>query len=103
MPVEVGMRHRIPHFQHAFGGDTYSAGYYGYLWADVLTADAFEAFLEAGGPYDAALAKRLRDCVLSVGSSLDPEESYRCFRGRGADVGALMRKRGFPSSTQSAS
>jgi peptidyl-dipeptidase Dcp len=97
MPAAVVMRHRIPHFQHAFGGDTYSAGYYGYLWADVLTADAFEAFVEAGGPYDPALAKRLRDCVLSTGSSVDPAEAYRCFRGRDPDVGALMRKRGFPS------
>ena len=97
MPEEVAMRHRTPHFQHVFGSDGYSAGYYGYLWADVLTADAFEAFREAGGPYDPTVTARLREHVFSTGSSVDPTEAYRRFRGRDAEVGALMRKRGFPA------
>ena len=67
MPDEIVMRHRTPQFGHVFAGDGYSAGYYSYLWADTLTADACEAFTEAGGPYDPAVAKRLRDTVFSVG------------------------------------
>ncbi len=96
MPESIGMRHRIPHFQHAFGSDAYSAGYYSYLWADVLTADAFEAFTEAGGPYDTEVAGRLQEHVLSRGNTVEPEEGYRAFRGRGPRTDALMRKRGFP-------
>jgi peptidyl-dipeptidase Dcp len=96
MPPEVGMRHRMPHFLHLFSGDGYSAGYYSYLWADVITADAFEAFGEAGGPYDPAVAERLWRTVLSVGNTVDPAEGYRAFRGRDAAVAALMRDRGFP-------
>ncbi|CAN5654862.1 M3 family metallopeptidase [soil metagenome] len=95
MPPEIVMRHRSPHFQHIFGSDSYSAGYYSYLWADVLTADAFEAFVEAGGPYDVEVAQRLIDHVFSVGNTVDPSEGYRRFRGRDARVEALMRKRGF--------
>ncbi|HUE96805.1 MAG TPA: M3 family metallopeptidase [Longimicrobiaceae bacterium] len=94
MPREVGMIHRLPHFYHVFDSDNYSAAYYGYLWADVLTADAHEAFLEAGSLYDEELLARLREHIFSAGSSLDPEEGYRRFRGRDADVGALLRKRG---------
>jgi peptidyl-dipeptidase Dcp len=96
MPREVVMRHRTPHFQHVFGSDSYSAGYYSYLWADVLTADGFQAFVEAGGPYDKTVAKRLRENVLSMGNTVDPAEGYRRFRGRDARVEALMKKRGFP-------
>jgi peptidyl-dipeptidase Dcp len=96
MPREIVMRHRTPQFQHVFGSDGYSAGYYSYLWADVLTADAFEAFTEAGGPYDADVAERLHRHVFSVGNTIDPAEGYRAFRGRDARVDALMRKRGFP-------
>ena len=96
MPSEIVMRHRTPQFAHAFGSDGYSAGYYSYLWSDTLTADAYEAFTEAGGPYDKAVAKRLRDRVLSVGNTVDPADAYRAFRGRDAQIGALMRKRGFP-------
>lgn len=99
MPDELVMRHRTPHFQHVFAGDSYSAGYYSYLWSDVLTADAFEAFMEAGGPYDPDVAGRLREHILSVGNTLDQAETYRNFRGRDAEVDALMRKRGFPTST----
>jgi len=96
MPKEIVMRHRTPQFLHVFGGDGYSAGYYSYLWSDVLTADAFEAFAEAGGAYDPKVARRLLKHVLSVGNTIDPAVGYRRFRGRGARVDALMRKRGFP-------
>jgi peptidyl-dipeptidase Dcp len=95
MPREIVMRHRTPHFGHIFGSDSYSAGYYSYLWSDVLTADAFGAFLEGTGPYDREVAQRLRDHVFSVGNTVDPEVGYRAFRGRDARVDALMRKRGF--------
>ena len=96
MPKEIVMRHRTPQFAHIFSGDGYSAGYYSYLWADTLTADAFEAFTEAGGPYDKAVAKRLVDHVFSVGNTVDPADGYRAFRGKDPGIGALMRQRGFP-------
>ncbi len=95
LPREIVMRHRTPHFGHVFGGDGYSAGYYSYLWSDVLTADAFSAFTEAGGPYDREVAARLRKHVFSVGNTVDPAEGYRSFRGRDARIDALMAKRGF--------
>jgi len=94
MPSEIVMRHRMPHFLHVFASDGYSAGYYSYLWADVLTADAAEAFREAGGLYDREVANRLREHVFSVGNTVDPAEGYRAFRGRDAQVEALMRDRG---------
>jgi peptidyl-dipeptidase Dcp len=100
MPDEIVMRHRMPHFLHIFGSDSYSAGYYSYLWSDVITADAFEAFLEGGGPYDPEIAARLFAHVLSAGDTVDPAEGYRAFRGRDPEVGALMRKRGFTSDEQ---
>jgi peptidyl-dipeptidase Dcp len=78
-----------------FAGDGYSAGYYSYLWADTLTADAFEAFTEAGGPYDRALAERLVEHVFAAGNTVDPAEAYRAFRGKDPGIEALMRKRGF--------
>jgi peptidyl-dipeptidase Dcp len=102
MPSELVMRHRTPHFQHVFSGDGYSAGYYSYLWSDTLSADAYEAFLEAKGPYDKAVAKRLHDNVFSAGNKVDPADAYRAFRGRDPDIGALMRKRGFPAPTGTA-
>lgn len=95
MPKEIVMRHRSPQFSHVFGSDGYSAGYYSYLWADTLSATAFEAFTEAKGPYDRAVADRLYENVLSVGNAKDPEEGFRKFRGRDPDTNALMRKRGF--------
>ena len=98
LPDEIVMRHRSPHFLHVFGSDGYSAAYYSYLWADVITADAFEAFVEGDGPYDAEVAQRLRDYIFSVGNTIDPAEGYREFRGRDPEVGALMRKRGFPEN-----
>jgi peptidyl-dipeptidase Dcp len=96
MPREIVMRHRTPHFQHVFAGDGYSAGYYSYLWADTLSTDAFEAFTDGKGPYDRAVARRLREHVFSTGNTVDPAEAYRAFRGRDAGIAALMRKRGFP-------
>ena len=96
MPSEIVMRHRTPQFTHVFSGDGYAAGYYSYLWSDVLAADAWEAFTEAGGPWDEAVAKRLRESVFSVGNTVDPADGYRAFRGRDARIDALMRKRGFP-------
>ena len=98
LPREIVMRHRTPQFLHVFADDGYSAGYYSYLWADAITADAWEAFQEAGGPWDEAVARRLRDHVFSVGNTIPPEESYRAFRGRDPATDALMRKRGFASA-----
>ena len=97
MPREIVLRHRLPHFLHVFSSDAYSAGYYSYLWADVITADAFGAFTEAGGPYDKKVAERLRKSIFSVGNTIDPAEAYRNFRGRDPKVEALMKKRGFSS------
>ena len=95
LPKEIVMRHRIPQFAHIFSSDGYSAGYYSYLWADTLTADAWEAFSAAGGAYDKGLAKRLHDHVFAVGNTIDPAEAYRDFRGKDPGIDALMRKRGF--------
>lgn len=97
MPREIVMRHRTPHFLHVFSGDGYSAGYYSYLWADTLTADAWEAFSEGGGPWDREVARRLAEHVFRRGNTVDPAEAYRAFRGRDAGIEALMRKRGFPA------
>jgi len=98
MPNEIAMRHRTPQFMHVFSSDAYSAGYYSYLWSDVLTADAFGAFVEAGGPYDRKVAERLRKYIFSVGNTIDPAEAYRSFRGRDPRVEALMKKRGFSTT-----
>jgi peptidyl-dipeptidase Dcp len=102
MPSEIVMRHRITHFGHIFAGDGYSAGYYSYLWSDTLSADAYEAFVEAGGPYDKTVARRLHDGVFSVGNTVDPADGYRAFRGRDPGIAALMRRRGFPVPAASA-
>ena len=97
MPSELPMRHRTPHFGHVFSGEGYATAYYGYMWADVLTADAAEAFQEApGGFYDKVLAKRLVKYLFEPRNSIDPAEAYRLFRGRDAEKEALMRDRGFP-------
>ncbi|MCL4819260.1 MAG: M3 family metallopeptidase [Vicinamibacteria bacterium] len=97
MPKQIVMRHRSPHFTHVFSGEGYSAGYYGYLWADVLTSDAAEAFAEApGGFYDAGVAKRLVEHLFAPRNAVDPADAYRAFRGRDAKIDALMRDRGFP-------
>lgn len=96
MPDEIVMRHRTPQFMHVFSSDGYSAGYYSYLWADSLTADAYNAFVEGKGPYDPAVAERLRKNVFTVGDTIDPADGFRAFRGRDVDTSALMKKRGFP-------
>ena len=97
MPSEIVLRHRPTQFLHVYSSDSYSAGYYSYLWADTLSADAWEAFVEAGNPFDPGVAGRLRSHVMSAGNSVDPAAGYRAFRGRDPDIGALMRKRGFPA------
>jgi peptidyl-dipeptidase Dcp len=94
MPDAVVMRHRPTQFNHIFSCDDYAAGYYAYLWADALTADAWEAFGEGGGPWDPEVAGRLRRHILAVGNTVDQLEAFRAFRGRDVDTGALMRKRG---------
>lgn len=95
MPKELVMRHRLPQFGHIFSSDGYSAGYYSYLWSDVISADAWEAFTESkGGAYDKDVAKRLHDHVFSIGNTVDPEIGYRTFRGRDPKTDALMRARG---------
>ena len=97
MPHEIVMRHRIPQFGHIFSGDDYAAGYYGYLWADAISADATEAFTVDGkGLYDKEVAKRLLKHVFSVGNTVDPEVSYPLFRGKKSTTDALMRARNFP-------
>jgi peptidyl-dipeptidase Dcp len=93
MPRAISMRHRTPHFGHIFSGG-YSAGYYSYLWSEVLDADAFDAFLEAGDIFDPATARRLKDFIYSAGGRQDPHEAYRAFRGRDASPEALLKKRG---------
>jgi peptidyl-dipeptidase Dcp len=98
MPEEIVMRHRLPHFGHIFSGEGYAAGYFDYIWAEVLVADAAEAFEEApGGFYDKALCKKLHDDIIARGNTVDAAEAYRAFRGRDASVDALMRDRGFPA------
>ncbi len=95
-PPEIVMRHRPTQFAHIFASDGYSAGYYAYLWADTLVADAAEAFTEAGSFYDPAIARRLFESVMRVGNSVPPHQAFRAFRGRDVDTDALMRDRGFP-------
>lgn len=94
MPREVVLRHRLPHFSHLFGSDFYSAGYYSYLWSEVMDADARGAFKEAGDPFDRDTADRLRRYVLAPGNSTDRAEAYRQFRGRDPEPDALMAGRG---------
>ena len=97
MPKQLVMRHRSPHFGHVFSGEGYSSGYYGYMWADVLTSDAAEAFAEApNGFYDQDVAERLVKHLFTPRNAIDPGEAYRAFRGRDADIKPLMRDRGFP-------
>jgi peptidyl-dipeptidase Dcp len=98
IPKELPMRHRTPHFGHVFSGEGYATAYYGYMWADVLTADASEAFAQApGGYYDEDLADKLVKYLFAPRNSIDPNEAFRLFRGRDADVNALLRARGFPT------
>lgn len=97
MPEELPMRHRTPHFGHVFSGEGYATAYYGYMWADVLTSDAAEAFAKAeGGFYDKKLADKLVKHLFAPRNAIDPAQAYRNFRGRDAKIEALMRDRGFP-------
>lgn len=95
-PTEIVMRHRPTQFNHIFSDDAYSAGYYVYIWADTMSADASEAFKEAGSFYDRKTCDRFRDTIFSVGNSVPPDVAFRNFRGRDVDTNALMRDRGFP-------
>jgi peptidyl-dipeptidase Dcp len=97
MPREMAMRHRLPHFNHLFSSDAYSAGYYSYLWSETMDADTWAAFQETGNVWDPATARRFADVLLSTGNVVDRAEAYRQFRGRDPDVSALLRKRGFPT------
>jgi peptidyl-dipeptidase Dcp len=96
-PKQVAMRHRLPQFSHLFASDSYSAGYYSYLWSEVMDADTREAFAEAGDPFDPGVAAKLRKYILAAGNATDRGEAYRQFRGRDPDVAALLKKRGFPT------
>jgi peptidyl-dipeptidase Dcp len=101
MPKEIILRHRLPHFSHVFSGEGYAAGYYNYIWADALSADAAEAFAEApGGFYDKGLAEKLLTEVLSIGNTVEAAEAYRRFRGRDYGTDALMRSRGFETLSE---
>lgn len=99
-PADVGMNHRLTHFQHLFSGSGYAAGYYVYLWAEVLDADGYEAFVEAGNPFDAAVATRLRRFIYSSGNSIEPSEAYRAFRGRAPTVEPMLKGRGLVPQVQ---
>ncbi len=94
MPHAIRMRHTTPQFAHVFSGDGYSSAYYSYMWSEVMDADAFEAFEDAGGAFDPEMAKRLEKHILSAGGSRDPEELYTAFRGRMPGVKALLKGRG---------
>ena len=94
LPHGVGLNHRLVHFQHLFASSGYAAGYYVYLWAEVLDADGYEAFVEAGDPFAPAVAARLKQHIYSAGNSVEPQATYRAFRGRAATVQPLLRKRG---------
>jgi len=98
MPPQIVMRHRLPQFNHLFTSDSYSAGYYSYLWSEVMDADAWQAFVEAGNPFDKATADKMRRYILESGNTIDRAEAYRLFRGRDPDVKALLAKRGFPTA-----
>jgi len=98
MPAEIGPRHAAPHFTHVFGGDGYSAGYYAYLWSEVLDADGFKAFEEARDPFDPATAQRLYKFIYSAGGTRDFAEAYRAFRGRDPHVEALLEGRGLSAA-----
>ena len=100
MPAEIVMRHRLPHFQHLFSGGGYAAGYYSYMWSEVLDADAFEAFEEAGNAFDPETAKRLREFIYSAGNLRDPVDAYTAFRGRLPAVDAMLKKRGLDRAAE---
>jgi len=94
MPAAIAMRHRLPHFNHVFSGPYYASGYYVYMWAQVLDADGYAAFTEAGDPFDPAVAERLYRYIYSSGNSLEPSEAFRAFRGRDPHVKPMLVSRG---------
>ncbi|MQB45342.1 M3 family metallopeptidase [Rhizobium sp. ICMP 5592] len=94
MPKSIVMRHATPHFQHVFSGDGYSAGYYSYMWSEVLDADAFSAFEETGDAFNAEMAEKLKANIYSVGGSIDPEDAYKAFRGKLPSPDAMLKKKG---------
>ena len=91
-PAVAGLNHRLPHFQHLFSGSGYAAGYYVYLWAEVLDADAYDAFVEAGDPFDAEVAQRVRRWIYSSGNSIEPGAAYEAFRGRAASIEPMLQR-----------
>jgi peptidyl-dipeptidase Dcp len=97
VPEDIGQRHHLTHFQHLFAGG-YAAGYYVYMWAEVLEADAFDAFEEAGDPFHPDIAQRLLEHIYSAGGKRHPGDAYRGFRGRDASVEPMLRKRGLLAS-----
>ena len=102
MPAEIALRHRPTQFGHIFSGDHYASGYYSYMWSEVMDADAFGAFEEAGDIFDPAVAKRLHDDIYSSGGSREPEEAYVAFRGREPEPDALLRRRGLLETPEAA-
>jgi peptidyl-dipeptidase Dcp len=102
MPAEISLRHRPQQFGHIFSGDHYASGYYSYMWSEVMDADAFGAFEEAGDIFDPAVAKRLHDDIYSSGGSRDPEDAYVAFRGREPEPDALLRRRGLAETSEAA-
>jgi peptidyl-dipeptidase Dcp len=94
LPEGVGMNHRLVHFQHLFSGSSYAAGYYVYLWAEVLDADGFDAFTEAGDPFDPEVAQRLVRHIYASGNSVEPGAAFAAFRGRAPKVEPMLRKKG---------
>jgi peptidyl-dipeptidase Dcp len=98
MPSEIAMRHRSPHFLHIFSGGSYAAAYYSYMWSEMLDADAFAAFKEAGDIFDPATARRLHDYIYSAGNTRDPTEAYKLFRGALPKVDAVLEKRGLAAA-----
>ena len=102
MPREMVLRHRLPHFAHLFSSSSYAAGYYVYIWAEVLDADGYDAFVEAGNPFDPTVAARLLKYVYSAGNSIEPRAAYRAFRGRDPVVEPLLAKRGLIDEVQPA-
>jgi peptidyl-dipeptidase Dcp len=99
LPPGVGLNHRLVHFQHLFSGSSYAAGYYVYLWAEVLDADGYDAFVEAGDPFDPQVAQALRRFIYASGNTLPPGQAYESFRGRPAQVTPMLRKRGLVEDT----
>jgi peptidyl-dipeptidase Dcp len=97
MPRQIVMRHRLPQFGHLFSSDAYSAGYYSYLWSEVMDADTWKAFTESGDVWSPAVSARMRQYILANGNTIDRAEAYRLFRGRDPDVAALLEQRGFPT------